>query len=154
MNISSESHPRNTNSECGSRMFFDTCCKCTAAPYSLELTATQLFTCAMGLRLLTRRRRPPEPSSSSTNSAIILLTLNALKESADACSPLKSAVSGVLHIWELSRVSVPYSVLEFNNENTPYPICFRKLRGIRTSVRSLQIAFKEFWTRSLPSYRM
>jgi len=55
-----------------------------------------------GFRLFPRRRRPPDRSS-NTNSAIILLTLTALRESSDACTPLKSAVSGVLHIWELSQ---------------------------------------------------
>ena len=68
----------------------------------------------VGLRLLTRRRRPPDRSS-NTNSAIILLTLTALKESSDACAPLKSAVSSVLHIWELSQVSSHHAKCEISN---------------------------------------
>jgi len=59
--------------------------------------------------------KPPKSSSStatlseqtdeqSTNPfAVALIGLTALKESADACPPLKSTVSGILHIIELSQ---------------------------------------------------
>ncbi|KAF7973822.1 hypothetical protein HWV62_14208 [Athelia sp. TMB] len=78
----------------------------------------------MGVKLLRLRRRPPDPTSPASTAhphpptlnttrniswrnakAATLIGLAALKESADAFPPLKSAVAGVLCIVELADVS-------------------------------------------------
>lgn len=62
----------------------------------------------VGIQLRPRKREPPDrrmlTDSTSTTKAIALIALTALKESADAFPPLKGAVAGVLHIFELSQV--------------------------------------------------
>jgi hypothetical protein len=54
-----------------------------------------------GLRLGFKRRKPRDRTPVAISA--VMITLTALKESADAFPPLKGAVAGVLHIVDLSQ---------------------------------------------------
>jgi hypothetical protein len=77
--------------------------------------------------------KSPKSSSTATSSeqkneqstipfAVALIGLTALKESADAFPPLKSTVSGILHIIELSQVNIDADITILHTElfNTPF----------------------------------
>lgn len=88
-------------------------------------------------------RKPPDSQfdcsqkfpNQSTTLSITLLTLNALKESSDAFPPLKSAVSGVLHVVDLSQVSpIPFLV----HSRTDSLICVFFLQKVQSNKKECQ----------------
>lgn len=76
------------------------------------------------------RKKPKPTSTGRTFPDVMWTSMCALKESADVFPPLKSAVAGVIALWEIAEVSkVVHSTLGLDTDDDVCPQACEALKG-------------------------